>query len=119
MLAKKALVLALAGLISTTAWAATDNDTLMQELRRLADRVAQLEVVNQKLESALGLATGVQARETNTRLEDIESEVMAIRKAPKPFESLDGISAGASLIMTVQGSNAQGGSTKVTARAAF
>jgi hypothetical protein len=115
MFSKKALVLALASLTTNTAWAAADNDALMQELRRLAERVAQLEAANQKLESALGTTGGSQAREINARLDDVENEMMAMRKAPNPLAALDGVTAGASLVFVAQG--ADGVDTEITARA--
>lgn len=115
MFKKKTLWLALAGLIATNAAAAVDSDVLMQEMRRLAERVEQLEAANKKLEAALNLSGNASNSAMAARLDDIENEVMAIRKAPKPFESLEGISAGASLVLVAQG--ADGVDSELTARA--
>ncbi|NWG87776.1 MAG: carbohydrate porin [Hydrogenophilaceae bacterium] len=106
---KKTLVLALAGLSSTTAWAAaTDSDALLQEMRRLAQRVEQLEAANKKLESALGRSGNADVKEMAARIEDVENEVLALRKPSALEEALDGVSASASLTMVAQ--HASGGS---------
>lgn len=115
MFKRNALVLALAGLTTSSAWAATDNDALLQELRRLAERVQQLEAANRKLEASLGSSAGASAAEMAARLDEVENEVQAIRSQPSPLEALDGVRAGASLVMVVQGAN--GVDTQVTARA--
>lgn len=107
---KTLMALAMASLTATPAVANADNDALMQEVRRLAQRVEQLESANRKLEAALGQAG--QTRELAARVEDVENEVVAIRKQPSPMEVFDGVSAGASLLMVAQ--KADGGATDKT-----
>lgn len=97
---KYLLAIALASLIATPAVASTDNEVLLQELRRLAQRVEQLEGANKKLEAALGQST--QDRELSARVEDVEHEVIALRRQPSPMAIFDGVSAGASLVMVAQ-----------------
>jgi hypothetical protein len=111
---KHLLAIALAGLSATPAVASTDNDELMQELRRLAQRVEQLENANKKLETALGQAN--QAKELAARVEDIENEVVAIRKQPSQLAVLDGISAGAALTMVAQKADGDAGQSQLTTR---
>lgn len=105
---KHLLALALASLAATPAVA--DNDALMQELRRLAQRVEQLESANKKLEASLGQSAP--SKELAARVEDVENEVVALRKQPNPMEVFDGISVGASLLMVAQ--KADGGATDKT-----
>ncbi len=112
MFKKSMLTLALASLAPTAAQA--DTDTLQQELRRLAERVEQLESANQALQARLGQqARGGDATarnaELSARVADVENELLALRKQPDPMAAFDGISAGASLVMVAQ--KAEGGAT--------
>ena len=56
MFRHKVLILAVASLFTTPAWATFENE-LIQAVRHLAERVAQLEAANKRLEAALGRAT--------------------------------------------------------------
>ncbi len=107
---KHLLAVTLASLTATPAVASTENEILLQELRRLAQRVEQLESANKKLEAALGQPA--QARELTARVEDVEHEVIALRRQPNPMAIFDGVSAGASLTMVAQ--KADGGVTDKT-----
>lgn len=111
---KHLLAVAMASLIAPQAFAATDNDALMLELQRLAQRVEQLEAANRKLEAQVAPA---RAQALAARVEDVENEVVALRKQPKPFPALEGISAGASLVMVAQSANGDAGKGQLTARA--
>lgn len=110
MFTRNLLSLALAGtMIAPVAHA--DTEALLQELRRLAERVEQLEAANKKLEAAVNAAPAAQVA---ARLEDVEGEVVKLRDAPKPFESLDGVSL---LMVAQKPSGAGNGKTQLTARA--
>ncbi len=111
---KHLLALALASLMAPPALAATDNDALMLELQRLAQRVEQLEAANRKLEAQVAPA---RTEALAARVEDVENEVVAIRKQPTPFPALEGISAGASLVMVAQSADGDAGKGQMTARA--
>ena len=100
MFRKKVLVLALAGM--TTPAVAMDNETLMQEMRRLAERVEQLEAANKRLEATRDRSSSEQAEDMAARIEDVESQVVALKKPGKLEEALDGVSASASMLMVAQ-----------------
>jgi hypothetical protein len=108
---------------------------LLKELRRLSERMEKLEARNAELEkkvqiapakSEAGLAQRVEALEENnarmetalgnerlsekdpeviTRLKDIEFRTLSMQKQARTIESLEGITAGASLIMVAQSAN--------------
>lgn len=118
-----ALALALAGLGDVAV--AADNDALMKELKRLADRVEKLEARNRELEkkvedgkSSAEMQQRVKAlEEANakmdkalqseqlsekdpelaTRLKAVEYTALDIQKQAKVIDSIEGFSAGASL----------------------
>lgn len=114
MFEKKLLVLALAGLTATPALA-VDNEALLQEVRRLAERVAQLEVANAKLEAAQGKPADPALA---TRVEEVENAVVALRDKPSGIPALDGVSVGTSLLMVAQNSRGGAGdSSQMSARA--
>ncbi|MFZ5482719.1 MAG: carbohydrate porin [Pseudomonadota bacterium] len=114
MLNRKPLMLALVSALASPV-AIADNVAVMQELRRLAERVEQLEAANKKLEAAL---TTAPAAKMSACLEEVEGEVVKLRDAPKPLPSLEGVSAGASLLMVAQKpSGTDDGKPQLTARA--
>ena len=69
-------------------------------LQQLQERLTRLEQRNADLEKRL--AEGGDAKAMAARVEDVENEVLALRKQPQPFASLEGLSAGASLTMVAQ-----------------
>lgn len=77
--------------------APTDLAALVQQLQ---ERLTRLEGRNAELEKRL--REPAEAKVLQSRLEDVENEVLAIRRQPKPFASLDGVTAGASLTMVAQ-----------------
>ncbi len=87
-------------MVAVPAFATSDVELLIQEVRRLSERVEHLEATNRRLEASAGASARVE--EVVARVEDVENEVLAIRRQPKPFESLDGVAAGASLVMVAQ-----------------
>lgn len=114
MFQKKVLVLALAGLIAAPAWA-LDDEALRQEMRRLADRVSQLEAANAKLQAALAKPDEAALA---TRVEDVENAVVALRDKPGGLPAIDGVSAGAALVMVAQqASGAANEHTQLSVRA--
>ena len=108
---------------------------LLKELRRLSERVEKLETRNAELEkkaqtppakSDTELAQRIKALEENntrmetalesdrlsekdpeviTRLKDIEIRALSMQKQARTIESLEGITAGASLVMVTQSAN--------------
>jgi len=84
MFRKGILALALAGV--TTPAAAADNEVLLQEMRRLAERVEQLELANKRLETVLEQSGADKAKDIEARIEDVESEVIALRR-PSALEA--------------------------------
>jgi hypothetical protein len=117
MFKKKTLALVLAGLTAMPALAAVDNEAVLQEMRRLAERVEQLEAANRKLEAALGQQAGTRVKEMEARIEDVEKEVVALRKPSALEEAVDGISAGASFVMVAQHANGGNDASELTGRA--
>ncbi len=81
--------------------AAADVAQLLQSLQ---DRLSRLEARNAELERRLAEPAKL-PENIVARLEDVETEVMAISKQPDPLEKFDGVSVGASLIMVAQHAN--------------
>ncbi|MEW5769060.1 MAG: carbohydrate porin [Pseudomonadota bacterium] len=98
MFKQKTLTLALASLLTTPAWATAD-DALMQEVRRLAERVAQLEAA---LDKTAGGPEGDRMAELSDRVEDMENQVLVLKKPGKVEQALEGISVGGALTMVGQ-----------------
>ena len=69
-------------------------------VQQMQERLTRLEQRNADLEKRL--AEGGDAKAMAARVEDVENEVLALRKQPKPFASLEGLTAGASLTMVGQ-----------------
>lgn len=111
------------------------QDILLNELRRLSERLEKLEIRNAELESKtqgapskseIGLVQRIKALEENNnrmaatldrdlrgrenpeiinRLKDIEIRTLSIQKQARMIESLEGVTAGASLTMVAQSAN--------------
>ena len=69
-------------------------------VQQMQERLTRLEQRNADLEKRL--AEGGDAKAMAARVEDVENEVLALRRQPKPFASLGGLTAGASLTMVAQ-----------------
>ncbi|MEW5891673.1 MAG: carbohydrate porin [Pseudomonadota bacterium] len=92
---RKTLVVCLAGLVSAPAHAGSDNEFLLQEIRRLSERVAQLEAERSGVaaEGSPSLAT---------RLAQIESQIGAMQKPVERLGALQEIAAEAALTLVAQ-----------------
>ncbi|MCU0841163.1 MAG: carbohydrate porin [Thiobacillaceae bacterium] len=101
------LFLAIALLVGGPALASPDNEALLTELRRLGERVEQLEAANRRLESALLAAPAAAEKEKilTARLHDVELEVVSMRRQTRMIETVEGVSAGAALTMVAQRAN--------------
>lgn len=97
---RKTLAVCLVGLVSAPAQAGSDNEFLLQEIKRLSERVAQLEAERS------GVAAG-ESQSLATRLAQVESQVGAMQKPVERLGALQGITAGGALTMVAQ--NALGG----------
>lgn len=87
--------------------AATDNDAVLAELRRLAGRIEKLEARNRELEKALETdRLNEKEPELVTRLKAVEFQALSMQKQARQIEALEGISVGASLTGVVQRVNA-------------
>lgn len=87
------------GLLSAPAAAATDTEALMQELRRLAERVERLEARNTELEQQ---AAAHDAGHIEERLKAVESLGLGAQKQARMVEALEGINAGVSFTAIAQ-----------------
>ena len=77
---------------------------VVQLLQSLQERLSRLEARNAELERRL--AEPVKLPESvASRLDDVESEVLAISKKPDPLAKFEGVSVGASLLMVAQHAN--------------
>lgn len=90
-------------IIGLPAQAETGTEQVLQELRRLNERVAQLEADNRRLKDELATSQGVaREREIVSRLVDVERQVGNHDKKTRLLDAVEGVSAGASLIMVGQ-----------------
>jgi hypothetical protein len=95
---------AVAGLsLASPAVASPETDALKEEIRRLQQRIQQLENAEKPSKGAGATATGnPQVEELQERVEDLESQVQQLKKPGKVEEALEGVSVGASLTMVSQ-----------------
>lgn len=106
---KTVVSLALA-LPSCTALAAQNDDPLLTELTELAQRLEQLEKSNSQLKTRLAeIAQEEQDEAMAARVENLEIELMSLRKQARAIETVAGMSAGAAMTMVAQ--NALAGET--------
>lgn len=102
MEARHCLALVLGTCIWSPVIAATDTDSLVREMRRLSQRVEQLEAANRRLEAAQNQSVTAPGSDTTERLEDVEQEVRKMSQPGKLEQALEGVSAEASLTMVGQ-----------------
>jgi len=95
--------------LAFSAWpalAAPNNDTLRAELSQLVQRLNQLEAANQRLQARLTEVEEEEKEEKEeamaSRLEDMEIELLSLRKQARAIETVEGISAGAAMTMLAQ-----------------
>ena len=106
-----------AGLMSNPASAAVDPEVLMQAYEKLLQRVEQLEAANKKLEAAVTENKGAEKGDLAARVEDVESEIIALRKPSALEDAMDGVSLSASLTMVAQHMDAEQDAGELTGRA--
>ncbi len=102
---RRLAALLLGGLLAVPA-AAADNEALVQELRRLAERVGRLEARNAELERR---TAGHDAAHLEERLQAVETLGLGAMEQARMIEALEGINAGVSLTAVAQ--RAAGGAT--------
>jgi uncharacterized protein (UPF0335 family) len=94
------LVLALPG------WpvlAAQQDDAMQVQLSQLVQRLEQLEASNKQLQARLAEIGQEEKQDAMaSRLQDMEIELLSLRRQTRAIESVEGISAGAALIMVAQ-----------------
>jgi hypothetical protein len=80
-----------------------ETELVMQEIRRLNQRMAQLEADNQRLKSELAAREGsAREKEIVGRLEDVEKKVISQENKIRPLDAAEGIEVEASLLMVGQ-----------------
>lgn len=111
----------LAVLATTPALAEPVSTDIAQLLQSMQERLSKLEARNAELEQRLLDAAPASGKEAalSARVEDLENEVVALNKKPDPLAALDGISAGASLVMVAQRASGNSDASELTARADF
>ncbi len=98
-----------AALVAGPAGASDDMQTLIAEVRRLADRVETLEKNNKELEQSLATERlSEKDPELATRLKAVEFQTLSMQKQARQIEALEGISVGASLTGVAQRVNREG-----------
>jgi len=107
---KKTVVSLALALPTWPALATPNDDTLRAEMSQLVQRLEKLEASNRLLQTRLA---EVEQEEKEvamaSRLEDMEIELLSLRKQARAIETVEGISAGAAMTMVAQ--NARTAST--------
>ena len=100
---KKTMVSLVLALPAWPALAASDDEALRAELSRLAQRLEQLEAANRQLQARLTEVEHEEKEEAMaSRLEDVEIELLSLRRQTRSIEKVEGISAGAAMTMVGQ-----------------
>jgi hypothetical protein len=100
---RNVMVAAVAGSLAWPAFAAEDMAVLKAELKRLSERIENLERQNKDVEKALTTERlSEKEPEIATRLKAIEFQTLTMQKQARQIESLEGITVGASLTGVVQ-----------------
>ena len=95
-------------ILSAPSQADTAAEQILQEIARLNQRLEQLEADNKQLKHELaareinGGNTAAREKEIVTRLEDVERQVLSQDKQTRLLDSVQGVSAEASLLMVGQ-----------------
>lgn len=85
------------------ALAAPNDDALRVELSQLVQRLDQLEAANRQLQTRLAEVEHEEKEEAMaSRLEDMEIELLSLRKQARAIEMVEGVSAGAAMTMVAQ-----------------
>jgi len=100
---KKTLVCLALSITASPALAAQPDSSLKAELSQLALRLEQLEADNRKLQTRLAEVEQQEEKEAMAaRLEDMEIELLTLRRQARTIETVEGISAGAAMTMVAQ-----------------
>ncbi len=92
---------------------------IVQLLQSMQERMSRLEARNAELEQRLAASLpAAPAAALSARVEDVESELLNLRRKPDPLEKFEGFSAGASLTVVAQQASGDGaGHSQLSARA--
>lgn len=93
---------------------------IAQLLEGMRERLSRLEARNAELEKRLAEAGTAKEAALAARVEDVEHELVTLRKRPSPLETFEGFSAGASLTLVAQQASGGGmgsGGSQLSARA--
>jgi hypothetical protein len=110
----------LAVIASAPALAEPAAADIAQLLQGMQDRLSRLEARNAELEKRLAEAGSAKEAALAARVEDVENELVTLRKQPNPLEKFEGFSAGASLTLVAQQATGGGmgsGGSQLSARA--
>lgn len=100
---RKTLISVALALTTWPALAAPNDDALRVELSQLVQRLDQLEAANQQLQTRLAEIEYEEKEEAMaSRLEDMEIELLSLRKQARAIEMVEGVSAGAAMTMVAQ-----------------
>lgn len=90
-------------IINLPAQAESESERVLQEIRLLSERMAQLEADNARLKNELAARNGgAREKEIVSRLEDVERQVVSQDKKTRLLDAVEGMSAKASLLMVGQ-----------------
>jgi len=83
--------------------AAPNDDAMRSELSQMVQRLDQLEAANRQLQARLAEVEHQEKEEAMaSRLDDMEIELLSVRKQARAIETIEGISAGATMTMVAQ-----------------
>jgi len=100
---RKTLISVALALPAWPALAAPNDDAMRAELSRLVQRLDQLEAANRQLQTRLAEVEHQEKEEAMaSRLEDVEIELLSLRKQARAIEMVEGVSAGAAMTMVAQ-----------------
>jgi hypothetical protein len=89
--------------MTVPAFAETETERVLAEIRRLNQRMAQLEEDNKRLQEELAARdSGAREKELVSRLEDVERQVISQDRKTRLLDAAEGIEVGASLTMVGQ-----------------
>ena len=100
---RTAVVAAVTAAFGLPAFAADDMANLKAELKRLSERIENLERQNKDMEKALSTERlSEKEPEIATRLKAVEFQTLSMQKQARQIEALEGITVGASLTSVMQ-----------------
>lgn len=100
---KHTLVCLALSIPASSALAAQFNASLKAELNHLTQRLEKIEADNRALQARLAEVEQHEEKEAiSARLEDLEIELLTLRRQARTIEAVEGISAGAAMTMVAQ-----------------